>query len=280
MITTVQMPIDTVRARIGDHIALVGVWAAVVSASLVYWEACRLAHGAVTINLRDSSLWMVEIWSGWLVMSFPAYECCRRWRASPAGISLHRVLGLMVALSVLALACEWLLNVALAQRGAIERWDSAWTMFNRRALLCVIVSAAIILFAARPSLVWRKLGGADSSNAPEAPNRGDDATLVLTSREGPITVPLRDVEAILAAENYVQICMISGKQHLHRAALAAIERELDPGRMLRVHRSALVNVERVAGRLAGWRLQLTSGRVVRVSRSFRKACDDALRSTK
>jgi hypothetical protein len=265
--------------RVGDHLQLLALWVAVIALSLIYWEACRLAHGADGINLSDSGLWMVEIWSGWVVLSFPAFARCRRWRSSPAGISLRQVLALMAVLSVLSFSCEWALNMLLSQHGGIERWDSAWALFNRRALLCVVVSGAIVWLAVRPSFVWRKLGGAEPSPADSPQSTGGEATLLLMDRGRSFTVALEDVEAILAAENYVEICMANGKQHLHRMTLAGIERELDARRMLRVHRSAIVNVDKVCNRLPGWHLQLTSGRTVRVSRSFREAFEQRMPKT-
>lgn len=269
-------PTSSPKPRISDHFVLAGAWLAVIAASLIYWETCRLANGAAAINLRDSGMWMVEIWSGWLILSFPAWERCRRWRCRPEGVRWRNALALMAMLSFLALGCEWLLNALLAQHGGIERWESAWAMFNRRALLCVVVSAAIVLFAARPNLVWRNLGTAKPSRPVAEQEVGASANLVLTGRDGPITVSARDIEAILAAENYVQICMASGKQYLHRTTLAKIECELSSGRMLRVHRSAIVNVDEVCAKLPGWRLQLTSGRVIRVGRSFREACEKSI----
>ena len=255
--------ISSAGARLGDRLALAGAWLAIIAASLVYWETCRLANGATAIDLRYSGLWMVEIWSGWLLLSFPAWERCRKWRRSPEGIRWRNVLMLMAALSFLALACEWLLNALLAQHGGIERWQSPWEMFNRRALLCVVVCAGLVLFATRPT-------------KPAEPKADASATLVLTGRDGPITVSAGEIEAILAAENYVQICMASGKEYLHRTTLAKIESELRSDKMLRVHRSAIVNVDEIHSKLPGWRLQLTSGRVIRVGRSFREAVDQRL----
>jgi hypothetical protein len=271
-------PTTLVGPQIGAHLQLVAVWVAVMGLTLIYYEACRLANGAAGLHLYQSALWMVEIWSGWLVMSFPAYERCRRWRLSPAGISLRQALGLMAALSILALCCEWLLNMMLSQHGGIERWESAWALFNRRALLCVVVSGAIVLFAVRPSFAWRKVGGSEPSpsNADAIQPSGSDVTLVVMERGRSVTVSLHDVEAILAAENYVEICMASGKQYLHRMTLAGIERRLDSRSMLRVHRSAIINVDKISSRLPGWRLQLTSGRTVSVGRSFREAFDNRM----
>ena len=262
---------------IGARLQLVAAWAALVGLTLIYWETCRLAHGAATLNLTASGLWMVEIWSGWLVISLPAYEWCRRQRLSRTGISLRQALALMVVLSVLALSCEWLLNMTLSQQGAIKRWESAWEMFNHRALMCVVVSGALVWFATRPDFVWRRLAGFKPPSPDLSQPSGNEAALILMDRGQSITVPLHDVEAILAAENYVEICTISGKQYLHRMTLAGIERELDTSTMLRVHRSVIVNVSKVCSRLPGWRLQLTSGRTVRVGRSFREAVENRMR---
>lgn len=274
--------ISSTGTRFSERFALAVAWLAVITGSLIYWETCRLANGAAAINLRDSGLWMVEIWSGWLILSFPAWERCRRWRSSPEGVRWRNALLLMATLSLLALGCEWVLNALLAQHGGIERWQSPWEMFNRRALLCVVVSAAIVLFATRPSLVWRSDsqengGGTANSSSPVAEQTVSvSASLVLTGRDGPVTVSARDIEAILAAENYVQICLASGKEYLHRTTLAKIEGELSSGSLLRVHRSAIVNVDEVRDKLPGWRLQLTSGRVIRVGRSFREAVDNSI----
>jgi hypothetical protein len=262
-------PLAPFALRGGDRLQLLVLWAAVIGATLIYWEACRLAHGAGTINLRDSGLWMVEIWSGWLILSFPAYELCRRWRSSAAGLSVRHVLGLMAAVSILALGCEWLLNLVLSQVG-LERWDSAWAMFNRRALLCIVASSGIVAFALRPGFLQRTVERSRQSSHEVADRpRDDTATLVLTDRNGPIAVSLHDVEAILAAENYVQVCLANGKEYLHRITLAKLEQDLDARTMLRVHRSAIVNIEKVSRRWPGWRLELASGRTVRVGRTFR-----------
>jgi len=259
--------------QVGDRLQLLVLWPVVIGATLIYWEACRLAHGAGTLNLRDSSLWMVEIWSGWLLLSFPAYELCRRWRSSAGGFSVRRVLVLMATVSVLALSCEWLLNLVLSHVG-IARWESAWAMFNRRALLCVVVSSAIVGLALRPATFRRTVERSSPPSQAEVGAIADDSpTLSLMDRNGPVTVSLHEVEAVLAAENYVQVCLADGKEYLHRITLAKFEKDLDAGTMVRVHRSAIVNVDKVLRRLPGWRLELTSGRTVRVGRTFRSAVE-------
>ena len=48
-----------------------------------------------------------------------------------------------------------------------------------------------------------------------------------------------------AAGNYVRLNTADGESHLLRETLTALERRLDPKRFVRVHRSTIVNVERI-----------------------------------
>ena len=54
-----------------------------------------------------------------------------------------------------------------------------------------------------------------------------------------------DVEWADAAGNYARL-HAAGRAHLVRRTMAALEQELDPERFVRVHRSAIVNVDRIA----------------------------------
>jgi two-component system LytT family response regulator len=54
-----------------------------------------------------------------------------------------------------------------------------------------------------------------------------------------------DVERADAAGNYVRL-QAGGRAHLIRRTMATLERELDPDRFVRVHRSTIVNVDRIA----------------------------------
>ncbi len=54
-----------------------------------------------------------------------------------------------------------------------------------------------------------------------------------------------DVDWIDADGNYVRL-HVAGKSHLVRDKMKAIEERLDPARFIRVHRSAILNVDRIA----------------------------------
>ncbi len=82
-----------------------------------------------------------------------------------------------------------------------------------------------------------------------------------------------DIESVDAAHNYVRIHTIDGQSHVVRGAISDFEARLDGDRFVRIHRSTIVNVDRVR------ELELTthgnyvailaSGRRLTVSRSFR-----------
>jgi two-component system, LytTR family, response regulator len=78
-------------------------------------------------------------------------------------------------------------------------------------------------------------------------------------------VSVNDVDWIEAADYYV--CLhANGKKHLLRESIKALETKLNPKRFVRLHRSAIVNIDRVReihrdGRTEGWVLLSTGGRV-------------------
>ena len=59
-----------------------------------------------------------------------------------------------------------------------------------------------------------------------------------------------DIERVDAEGNYVGL-WAGGRRHLVRETMKGIEGKLDPARFVRVHRSAIVNVDRVR-RLEPW----------------------------
>jgi len=57
-------------------------------------------------------------------------------------------------------------------------------------------------------------------------------------------VKVEDIDWVAAAGNYVEL-HIGPKSHLMRKTMNTVEAKLDPQRFLRIHRSAIVNVERI-----------------------------------
>ncbi len=59
-----------------------------------------------------------------------------------------------------------------------------------------------------------------------------------------ILVPTQEIDWIEAVDKYVRL-HARGARYLHREALSALERRLDPAQFLRIHRGAIVNLRRV-----------------------------------
>ena len=57
-------------------------------------------------------------------------------------------------------------------------------------------------------------------------------------------VKMDDVDWLESANNYVSL-HVGGAEYLYRTTMAAIEPRLDPARFVRIHRSTIVNVDRI-----------------------------------
>jgi two-component system, LytTR family, response regulator len=96
----------------------------------------------------------------------------------------------------------------------------------------------------------------------------------LTVRDGPRFVLLRvqEVDWLEAAANYVRV-HAHGHVYLLRGTMAALSDRLDPRLFARIHRSTIVNIDRVREVRPEWHgdfdVVLHSGKVLRLSRSYR-----------
>ena len=94
--------------------------------------------------------------------------------------------------------------------------------------------------------------------------------LLVRERGGIVVVPLRDVEWFEARDDYVRLHTAAGRHLLH-ATIGDLERRVDPGQFLRIHRSHMINLDGIAaihrapdGRLI---VELKSGTRLNASRS-------------
>lgn len=88
-----------------------------------------------------------------------------------------------------------------------------------------------------------------------------------------VMVEIADIDWIEASGNYA-ILHVSGDTFEIRSSLAKLESELDPKRFVRVHKSHVVNIARVAEVtpwISGdWRIRLQDGAEVNLSRRYRQ----------
>jgi two-component system LytT family response regulator len=113
--------------------------------------------------------------------------------------------------------------------------------------------------------------------ATRSPNRLERLPI---RRNGTIEIlDLADVDWISAAGNYVEL-HTNGRRLLHRITLKTLAERIDPEHFARIHRSTIVNVDRVSELeptpQGDWHLCLDTGDHLRLSRRFRDALDRLL----
>lgn len=117
-----------------------------------------------------------------------------------------------------------------------------------------------------------ELARADSDEAPGEAEGDLDGRIVVKRRGEYALVPFDEVHWLEAAGNYVRI-HAEGGSFLHRTTLAELEERLPASRFRRVHRSAIVNldrIERVVPNDAGdFEIHLDTDARVKLSRSYR-----------
>jgi two-component system LytT family response regulator len=77
-----------------------------------------------------------------------------------------------------------------------------------------------------------------------AERRSQRLRFLVRARDKSIVIDSADVDWIEAADYYVSL-HVGGASHLVRQTMNEIETQLDPDRFFRVHRSAIVNIDRV-----------------------------------
>ena len=112
-------------------------------------------------------------------------------------------------------------------------------------------------------------GGSDASGRPRFASR-----LMVRLRDRIHFVRTEEVDWFEAAGNYVRL-HVADRSHLIRSTMSAIEERLDPQQFVRIHRSTIVNVDRIK-EIQPWAggdylAILKSGQQLRISRGYRDA---------
>lgn len=120
--------------------------------------------------------------------------------------------------------------------------------------------------------------GNDGAAAPDGKAK-HSTRMVFKSRGRILFLPVSDIRWIAAEENYVRICT-GTETHLLRETMARIEERLDPRMFLRVHRSAIVNLQYVkevrTNQQSEFTVILVNGQKVSMSRSYHSRIGELL----
>ncbi|PHY17143.1 hypothetical protein CSW59_19065 [Caulobacter sp. BP25] len=102
--------------------------------------------------------------------------------------------------------------------------------------------------------------------------------LTVASARGVELAPLAEILAVVGADDYVELRLVGGRSLLHAARLDGLTTQL-PANFLRVHRSVIANlahVQRLERDGDRWRLHLSEGAPLPVSRARQPAVREAL----
>jgi two-component system LytT family response regulator len=157
------------------------------------------------------------------------------------------------------------------------------TAYDRYAMRAFDVHAAdYLLKPFERGRLRRALARATALSAVEGPKRLQAVVEMVRSdrplRRFLVRTPSRvyavradDVESLEAAGHYVELRTAAGA-HLVRESMSALEKRLDPARFVRIHRSAIVNVDKVAELRPAFHgefdVVLADGRRLRCSRTY------------
>jgi two-component system, LytTR family, response regulator len=105
------------------------------------------------------------------------------------------------------------------------------------------------------------------------------ARLLVRSGRRIVVLDVDQIDWIQAADNYVSV-RSAGRDYLLRDALGNLERQLDPARFVRIHRSVIVNVNRIEAlepaTHGDFDVRLRDGTRLTLSRTFRLRLEQVL----
>jgi two-component system LytT family response regulator len=138
----------------------------------------------------------------------------------------------------------------------------------------------------------RLLEHVEAPGSPREPEEAAEATLqraaprsadrlVVRSQERLFFVRTAEIDWIEAAGNYAKL-HVGGRTHLIRETMSRLEEGLDPGRFARIHRSTIVNLDRVK-ELRPWfagdyLVALHDGTELKLSRGYRAKLEEQMGS--
>lgn len=124
---------------------------------------------------------------------------------------------------------------------------------------------------AKAYIKGRRLLGTDPNRIFRILDVNQDRMLIKTEGRF-IFLRTQEIDWIHANRNYVRI-HVGEASYLHRQTIASLERHLDPARFLRIHRSAIVNIDKIR-ELRPWPtgeyvVLMRSGKELTLSRIYR-----------
>lgn len=256
---------------------LVAIWSAIMTVSCAVHTYVAMIDAAR--HGQPIPLWQMLVYEGSshlaILALVPAiYWLSRRWPIGGGAwsvvirvlaavpFSAAHILG-MVALRLLVFSTVASPRYPYAFKATEIPYEFAKDAFTYAMLSVGVVALAYVL------------GRRESPLAASAPATAAQVPERFTVRKGgrEIVVEMADIDWVEAAGNYA-VLHIGGATYEIRSSLTRLETELDARRFVRVHKSYLVNIGRVADVtpwISGdWRIRMQDGAEVNLSRRYRQ----------
>ena len=234
---------------------------------------------AIWWGLKDWYLWgALAPLVAWLTRRVPPSR--ERW---PQALALH----LLAAFSLALLHPTLVISLSAMMEGLGEAgfFEAVERLFLKRytlSLTTYVAIAATVLAADsyRRSRAQEDPGerpGARLREAPPSAPRGAAARLLVRRDDRERFVPVDRIDRIEAEGNYARI-HVGRDSYLERRTLTRLETQLDPSRFLRIHRSHIVNldrIDRIEPRFKGaYEVILRDGTHLALSRTYRRRLEE------
>ena len=256
---------------------IVGFWAAALAVSLaahLHVSMTEAARRSVDVGLTHAL--GLELSSHLTIVALlPAlYWLQRRWPLSePRNLVIYllAIVPFSLAHSLGMSALRWLwFSAILGQPHTLPlSLDQLTYELAKDIVVFTLLNAGIFALP----LLFQRAAPAVSAHAPAPTATPRPERFAVRQRGREVMVETADIDWIEAAGNYA-VLHVKGDNFEIRSSLARLETELDPQRFVRVHKSHIVNITRVAEVTpwvsGDWRIRLQDGAEVNLSRRYRQ----------
>ena len=270
------------------------------------WLAFGLVAGSVqywTLTREGGLSWLETVWNPllasvvWIGITALLLKVARRWplwplRSGPLvlhlvlSVTASFVLNLFWGLGAAALGWLGFPPAGVSLNGLFSAtWTAGLQNLHYNAGAWWVLAVLVTLWDRARANPTASVPTPDQStpangSVTKRPERGRWAeTLAVRTGQRTRVIPVSDIHWIEGAGDYARLHTASGS-HLSGQRLKELERSLDPASFARVHRSSIVNLERVRELKhvshGDYEAVLHDGTVVRISRSRRKTIERLL----
>ena len=260
------------------HWRLIGIWAAMFALSVVARSYSDVADEARRGHLMGwNQVLALEISSHLIVAALlpVIYWLLRRWplTASLRNFAIHvaGVVPFSIAhtLGMTALRLLWFDAILGAPYSFPVTGERFTYEFAKDVVTYIMLYAGIVAIG----YLLERLPAAAAPPGPATGSPPPERFAVRKRGGSEVMVEVADIDWIEASGNYA-ILHVGGDTFEIRSSLARLEGELDPRRFVRVHKSHVVNIARVAEVTpwvsGDWRIRLQDGAEVNLSRRYRQ----------